>query len=302
MFDFAKTGIPVDPHGRVEQRVPCPHCDRGPKDDAMGVNIETGAFHCFRCGWKGRAGGESTAPTHPVTQLDAAAALAIAARKRERLRQTWSESLALTHPGARAVRRYLESRALGDVLISPPACLRAHPALPYYERFNPRPIGTFPAMLALFTSAPGAPLTIHTTYLRHDGCAKADVPNPKKLMPIPEGRAKGGAIRLHSARGGILGVAEGIESALSLHLLRKVPVWAAYCADNVAALHFPEDLRQLQVGVDIDESGKGGEAASALAQRVRRYAPHTKVLYVLPELPGPGDLNDELRRRASDLR
>jgi hypothetical protein len=59
-------------------------------------------------------------------------------------------------------------------------------------------LGRFPAMIALFHSADNLPVTLHCTYLRQDGCAKAEVPNPKKILGVPvRGAAKGGAIRLY---------------------------------------------------------------------------------------------------------
>jgi putative DNA primase/helicase len=221
----------------------------------------------------------------------------IAQRKRERLRATWRETLALDHPKAHAVRRYLQARALGKILCAPPKVLRAHRALEYWH--DTQSFGCYPAMVALFHGAAGAPATLHITYLRSDGCAKASVPAPKKILGVPErGATRGGAVRLFDARGGVLGVAEGIESALSLHLIRNIPVWASFCADNLERIRLPTGLRELQIGVDLDASGKGEAVAKALAERVMRWSPRTRVLYVKPELDGPGDLNDELRRLA----
>jgi putative DNA primase/helicase len=293
MTDFASIGISVRASGPVEQRLPCPHCDRGPRDDALGVNIESGAYHCFRCGFKGRAGGENGAPVTPARRIDDPA---IAERKRERLRQTWKQTVPLNHADARAVRSYLESRALGEILQSPPAVLRAHRALAYWDGSNS--LGAYPAMIGLFHGAGGQPVTLHVTYLRADGCAKASVPSPKKIMAVPvRGATKGGAIHLYEPRAGILGIAEGIESALSMHLLQKLPTWSSFCADNLAAAQLPQGLRELYIGIDLDASGKGEQVAQSLTKRVRRFSPHTKVFTVTPEIDGTGDLNDELRRR-----
>jgi putative DNA primase/helicase len=294
MLDLGAVGIAANPRGRAEQRVPCPQCGKGPGDDALGVNVEDGRFHCFRCGWKGRAGGETDAP-RPATQINDPG---IAERKRERLRATWRETVSLDDARAHAVRNYLISRALAEILKNPPRVLRAHPALEYWD--GTRSLGQFPAMVALFHGAAGEPVTLHATYLRADGCVKAPVPAPKKILGVPHrGATKGGAVRLFHASGPTLGVAEGIESALSLRLIRKIPVWASFCADNLERVRLPEGLRQLEIGVDLDASGKGQAVAAALAKRVMRWSPSTKVLYIKPELDGPGDLNDELRRRVS---
>lgn len=297
MRDLAALGINVNPHGPAEQRVPCPQCSRGKRDDALGVNIETGVYHCFRCGWKGCAGGESGAPAaRGIQRLNDPG---VAERKRQRLRATWSETVPLNHPKARAVRRYLEARALGDVLHNPPKVLRAHPGLSYWDAT--RDMGTFPAMVALFHGAAGSPVTLHVTYLRSDGCAKAPVPSPKKILGVPvRGATRGGAIHLYEPSEGVLGLAEGIETALSLRLIENVPVWAAFCADNLARVRLPGDLRELHISVDQDESGKGQQVAIDLARRVYQFNRRAKVSCVTPDLPGCNDLNDELmRRRAS---
>jgi Toprim domain-containing protein len=296
MTTFADLGIVVNPHGAEEQRGPCPQCDRGARDEALGVNVTTGAFHCFRCGWKGRVGGEVNAQTSIVRRIDDPE---VTERKRERLRRTWKQCVALTDPAAHAVRSYLESRALGEILKAPPKSLRAHPGLEYWD--NSRNLGKFPAMVALFQASNDDPVTLHVTWLRSDGSAKAAVPVPKKTLSVPKrGATKGGAIRLYAPRSGVLGVAEGIESALSLHLIRRIPVWSARCADGLEHIQVPKNLRRLEIGVDIDPSGKGQQVAQALASRIRKYSPRTQCFLVTPEVDGSGDLNDELRKaRAS---
>ena len=40
-------------------RAPCPECDRGATDDALGVTVEPGGhyvWYCFRCDWAGASG------------------------------------------------------------------------------------------------------------------------------------------------------------------------------------------------------------------------------------------------------
>jgi hypothetical protein len=291
MIDLSSTGIKANPHGAIEQRVCCPVCDKGPRDRALGVNVEDGRFHCFRCGWKGRAGDAQA--LRPIVRIDDPAA---AERKRERLRKIWKDTVSLNHVDGRTVRTYLDSRALGEILQAPPTVLRAHRALGYWDGASS--LGEYPAMIALFHGAGGQPVTLHLTYLRSDGCAKASVPSPKKIMAVPvRGATKGGAIHLYEPRAGILGIAEGIESALSMHLLQKLPTWSSYCADNLERAHLPKGLRELHIGIDVDASGKGEQAAQSLAKRIQKCSPQTKTYIVTPEVDGTGDLNDELRRR-----
>jgi hypothetical protein len=293
MIDFASLGIVADPHGPAEQRTSCPYC-QGSQTDTLGCNINTGQWHCFRCDSRGNASrpeAEGDQRAQRVTRIDDPG---VAARKRERLRRTWRETVALSHVKARAVCQYLEARALGQVLQHPPRVLRAHPALAYWD--GTREVGKFPALIALFHGVSGDPVTLHVTYVRSDGCVKAPVPNPKKILGVPVKKmTRGGAIHLYEPHSGVLGVAEGIENALSLHVMRTIPVWASYCADNLGRVYLPKGLRELHIGIDVDESGKGERVARSLAGRVKQWSPKTKIVLWRPE-GAAADLNDELLR------
>ena len=59
MIDLMLLGISANREGPTEQRTACPNCNMGRKDTALGINMETGVYHCFRCGLKGRAGLET---------------------------------------------------------------------------------------------------------------------------------------------------------------------------------------------------------------------------------------------------
>ena len=289
--------IPFAIAGPAEQRVACPRCARSEPDAALGVNIELGIFQCFRCRWKGRFGSAASGPG--INSIRRLADPAVAERRRKRLRVTWHETVPLGHPSAHAVRTYLTSRGLGEVLGNPPKVLRAHPGFDYWD--GTQMVGQFPAMVALFHDASGDPVTLHVTYLRSDGGAKASVPAPKKILSVPvRGATKGGAIRLHNVRDGFLGIAEGVETALSLHLLHRVPVWSAYCANGLGCVALPYGLRKLLIGVDVDESGTGEAVAKTLAERLLHRKRPPEVFFIKPDGLAPRDLNDELmQRRAS---
>ncbi len=292
---LAELGVHIRSTAAAEQRVACPRCDRGARDDALGVNVQTGLYHCFRCGWSGRAGTGESRSAIVIRHVDDAER---AERVRRRLREVWESSVPLASDLARPVRQYLEVRGLREVLASPPAALRAHPRLAYFDTAARRELGAWPALLALFCDRSGAPLTIHATYVRADGSGKAPVGAPKKILGSPtRGATRGGAIRLHDLENGRLGIAEGIESALSLHLIRRIPVLASYCADNLAAVRLPPALTELEIGVDIDASGTGERVARALASRILAERPRVRVRLITPDGEGPRDLNDEIRSR-----
>jgi putative DNA primase/helicase len=138
-------------------------------------------------------------------------------------------------------------------------------------------------MVALVTDTEGAPVTVHRTYLTPDG-RKAPVPNPKKLMGYPGHRLIGGAIRLF-APGPVLGVAEGIETALAVHLRTGMPVWSAVSANLLERLEQPTKTSQVVIWADRDRS-RAGEAA-AMALRKRLLPRGISVAVHLPPVPIP---------------
>jgi putative DNA primase/helicase len=284
----AKLGITTREYGSVEQRVPCPRCDRGSRDDALGVNIETGVFHCFRCGWKGRVRGTTTAP-RPIQRIDDPATRE---RKQTRLLNRWAQAVPIENLKRGAVVcRYLHSRGLVDAVKS--YALRQHNALPYWDQLQV--LARYPALLAEIRDPAGVVVGHHATYLRADGCAKAPVATPRKIIGTTEnGATRGAAIRIHPPRDSVLGIAEGIESALSLHVLNGLPVWSAISAGGLERVELPADIRRLYIAVDLDLSGTGERAAQRLAARMLGRTRPPEVYFVKPSGTAPRDLNDDL--------
>lgn len=156
---------------------------------------------------------------------------------------------------------YLESRVQGA---------KVCPDLRYTEA-APIPAnaggGTSPAMLAMVRDCKtGNPVTIHRTFLTLAG-AKADMPNPRALMPmeLPEAIS----VRLAEA-GEVLGIAEGIETALAAQAKFGVPCHAALTAGFLAKWQPPEGVRKVIVFGDCDDSYTGQAAAYTLAHRLSR--------------------------------
>ena len=177
----------------------------------------------------------------------------------------WSRARPLV-PGD-PVTIYLKNR-LGVALWPLPAALRYVPALPYFGE-DGKETGRFSAMVAAITSPAGELLALHRTYLTRDG-RKADVPGPVKKLSRTCGPLAGAGIALWSAPDarGVIGIAEGLETALACHYGGRMPVCAAYSAGALAAWQWPAGTRHLVIWADHDPAGI--EAAAKLRSRAQR--------------------------------
>lgn len=245
---------------------PCPMCggkDRYRWDDKDG----TGSYYCGGCGagsgmdllMKSTGMDFKTAAkaVDEVVGNVEAATPKPRTDPRVRLRKVYQglQSMDAINP----VRLYLRHRGL-----SPSPITQYHPALAYYD--DGRRAGTYPAMIHMLTSAAGEPLTYHVTYLTQRG-DKAPVRAPKKVLPAT-GMLPGGAIRLFEA-GEVLGIAEGIETALAASKRDGIPVWAAYSAGLLEQWQVPKGVSNVVIYGDNDESYTGQAAAYGLAKRLR---------------------------------
>lgn len=167
------------------------------------------------------------------------------------------------------VDRYLSARGLE--LDTYPVSLRCHPGLGYYERGaggRSQRVAQYPAMLARVDRPDGSLCSLHRTYLSNG--RRAPLPDAKKLL---NGGINGAAVRLMGA-GELLAVTEGIETALAVHLLQDVPVWAGLSASNLERLWLPAHVRRVLVFADNDTNFVGQASAYALARRLRLQPPH----------------------------
>ena len=187
-------------------------------------------------------------------------------------------------PGGPVVR-YLASRGLEAV-----PTLYEHRALRGHESGR-----SYPGMLAIVQGPDGTDLTLHRTYLTNQG---TKAPREcRKLMPVADGKkTTGGAIRLFESED-TLAIAEGIETALAVHVITGLPVWATVSANGMERFDPPESVERLQIYGDNDISQRGQFAAYSLSRRLVKQGRDAQVF--LPQQIG--DWNDVLRemRRAS---
>lgn len=272
---------------------PCPMCagtDRFRFDDKDG----RGTFICSNCG-----AGDGIAlvmKLKGMTFKDAAERLEgivgsvpkeQEARK-ERSEKTLREAMNALWSAGRpvdemnAAGRFLRSRA-----IKLPAYSKS---LRYVERcrYQDREPSWHPAMVAKVLAPDGRPVQLHRTYLDFNG-NKADVEKPRMLMP---GKIeKGSAVRL-TEPAPIMGIAEGLETAMAASIIWRVPCWSALNANLLMAWEPPADVKEVIVFADNDLSFAGQQAAYCLAHRLR-MARNITVKVELPEDVGM-DWNDVL--------
>ena len=280
---------------------PCPVCggrDRFRFDDQAG----TGSFYCSQCG--PGDGIELVKRLMKVEFRDAArlieqqlgtapvikAHVSVPAddrRKRDEMMALWNRArpMTLEEPAG----QYLHNRTGWTDF---PRCLRSSADERYADE-GCRP-SWHPMMLALVepsecAAGKGERSALHRTYLGTSG-DKADVPHPRKMMGT---MPSGAAVRLMPHEG-LLGIAEGIETAISASILFKVPVWAALTDGLLLDWSPPACVTTVLVFGDNDASYAGQTAAYGLARRLQARGITASV--ELPIRAGT-DWNDVLRDR-----
>lgn len=267
----------------------CPaHDDRTP---SLGVSLGRQAilFHCFagcdqqsvlaalaREGFEAPAlfSGSATTnePETTSTRKPSAAALRI-----------WRDAQPLRASPAKA---YLESRG---ILAASPA-LRFHPRTPLGPKGRAR---FLPAMIAAVSLDEG-PIAIHRTFLSSEASGKAAFEKPKRAL----GALGEAAVRLFAPVSGKLGLAEGVESAMSAYALTGIPVWATLGNERFGLVSVPESVTELHLFVDHDA---GGELAAS--RGLAAYAREGRTIHVRKPSSRDTDWNDELtawlRRKAA---
>jgi hypothetical protein len=262
-------------------------------DRSLGIRFDPSAPHGFRI--SSLAGDDPVVCRKHVLKLLAKVAsggaieiemqetLATDAGQRERIARAlliWEAAQpvvpkqCLTYLAARGISISFETFA--------PGVLRFHPTCPMGGG------SSVPAMVARVNDViTGEFSGIHRTALSDDFSVKRVMPDNRPSRMVM-GVAKGSAVQLFACSKH-LGIAEGVETALSAHRIFKMPVWAAMSASGIRDFPVIHGVTFLRIFADHDNAGR-----SAARMCKRRYeAAGTIVEIRYPPEPN-SDWNDFL--------
>ena len=184
------------------------------------------------------------------------------------------------HAAAPELREYLDRRG---IVISPPPSLRYGQYLHLGRYFMPAMIA------AVQRPGDGKVVAVQQTVLTSRG-TKAAIANPK----ITTGALGNGAVRF-AAAAEVMGIAEGIETALSAQTMAEIPVWASLGCQRLHRVELPEPVREVHIFGDNDAPGR---SAAQRAAEVHMQLGRRVVLRFPPE--GVKDFNDLLNADADE--
>lgn len=181
-------------------------------------------------------------------------------------------------------QRYLQNR---DIDILPPGlrfCVRTP--------LGKGDLATFrPALLAAVTDDSGL-LAVQRTFLDEQARRARDLGNPRRMLARP----KAGAVRLAEATDE-LGIAEGIETAISAMVLLGIPIWAALGNERFPHLAIPGSVKRLVLLPDNDPAGH-----LAVSRAEEALGANDRLIETIWPWRGLNDWNDVLRLEGREAR
>ncbi|MBI3453991.1 MAG: toprim domain-containing protein [Rhodospirillales bacterium] len=298
---------------------------------------DDGHYHCFGCGAHGDLfkfvmTTERLSFREAMERLETEGKLAVAAgstvaRQRERVLRAelerradmtlaagrvWQQSVPLG-PGDPAWL-YLEGRGIEMARIAPalsPDVLRFHPGLSHKDFIGAhgQPLKKWPGLVARVVDAGERFLGVHRTYLDPPdgrGVVRRSDDIKRGCQKMSLGPVACGAIRLFPVpASGPLGLAEGIEDALSVTQLIGPPCWSCLDAGKLAAVRLPFEVGAVAIYADKDQpqvdegrewapEGIGLKRARQLKARLERDGVKVRIFVAAGECK---DFNDELTAR-----
>jgi putative DNA primase/helicase len=280
------TALEVPAKCLQDRHGPCPMC--GGKDRFRWDNKEgNGTFYCSQCGAGNGVrllmlihGWDFLQTARKIESVIGSAKVEQEKRRltdaecRAALERRWDEAVPV-QPGD-PVSLYLRRRLGVDIAV--PKVIRS-------GRHRPE-------MVTIVQAPDHVAATAHITLLTEAG-EKAPTEKVRWLM---RGQiAMGSAVRLSPAAP-VMGIAEGIETAVSASLLTGMPVWSALNEGLLQQWEPPLIAEKVVVFGDNDRNFVGQAAAYALAKRLSLRKVPISCEVMIPVEPGD-DWNDVLRKK-----
>ena len=159
-------------------------------------------------------------------------------------------------------------------------------------RFNPLESVNgkrYQSLFAIASNNNHEPIYLHRTLL--DGDKKALVETQRKMLTLKETTNESISIKLFPISE-TLGIAEGIETALSANQLYKANTWATINTSFLKRFKAPNSVKHLIIYADSDKNGAGHAAAFECANKNIMAANDVERVTVV--WPDSGDFNDVL--------
>lgn len=286
-----------------QQAACCPfHAERTPS-----FFVWSDHYHCYGCGAHGdpidylmatrridfpaavvELTGQAPSSTNVVPLLRQfslnSAARSAAPPVSSRIAELWAGA-----DNPRLAELYLWTRGISLRPKPLPEAIRGHSAVWCSETREKRP-----AVLAALTDASGAVRALQGIWCESRLDVTDGIPDKGsrsvelKVGKTTWGRMGSAAVRLAKPRN-VLGLAEGVESALSAAQLFSVPVWATCGASRLGSIAIPDGVQQVII---FGDSGPAGHDEAMKARRTYQSKGY-RVGIEFP-LPGCDDWNDYL--------
>ncbi len=192
----------------------------------------------------------------------------------------WGQGRSLSGTPA---ERYLRSRSVSPIY----ELMRYHPATPLGRG---RTLRYLPALL-IAVGEPSRPNAIQRTFLQFNGRPALLTKTKRSLGPL-----RGDAVQLLEPED-TLGLAEGVENALSAALLLAIPVWASLGAERFHRIDIPSRIKRLVLLADNDRAGR-----RAVTRALESYALAGRDIIVLWPAAPFNDWNEVLRAGGKAVR
>ncbi len=180
---------------------------------------------------------DPAAPTYLTTKPDGLGA--DDRHRRKAARQIWEAAIPLSRtPGERYFR---QARGIAGKL---PECLRYAPRLKHPSGYEA------PAIVARICSGLGEFSAIQRIFIEPDGSRSKLEPRKMGLGPMLDG-----AVNLGSPDE-ILGIAEGIETALAARDMFRITTWACLGATRLGRVTVPDRVEQVWIFADNGDVGR----------------------------------------------